>query len=273
MPALESIETVNVVTNNFDAEQGLAGGAAISVQIKSGTNQLRGSAFEYHFNEKMRAQELLHAAGHRTREVASTISSAARSADRSGGTSCSIFVSYEGTLDRQATTRYASGADRGAAARRLLRARTTDLRPADRQRQRIRAHSRFQNNQIPLRRISPTAQWFIDRIPLPNLPRADGTMPETNNYFVQAPFLFDRWTLDSKVNWNVTNRLNMFVRYSMLDFSTENDTMFGDELQGPALAGGNPGIGYGQHLQLFGRRHLHGHAERWSSTPTWVGCG
>ena len=56
VPALESIETVNVVTNNFDAEQGLAGGAAISVQIKSGTNQLRGSAFEYHFNEKMRAE-------------------------------------------------------------------------------------------------------------------------------------------------------------------------------------------------------------------------
>ena len=56
VPALESIETVNVVTNNFDAEQGLAGGAAISVQIKSGTNQLRGSAFEYHFNEKMRAK-------------------------------------------------------------------------------------------------------------------------------------------------------------------------------------------------------------------------
>jgi hypothetical protein len=56
VPALESIETVNVVTNNFDAEQGLAGGAAISVQIKSGSNTLRGSAFEYHFNEKMRAR-------------------------------------------------------------------------------------------------------------------------------------------------------------------------------------------------------------------------
>ena len=55
VPALESIETVNVVTNNFDAEQGLAGGAAISVQIKSGTNSLHGSAFGYHFNEDMRA--------------------------------------------------------------------------------------------------------------------------------------------------------------------------------------------------------------------------
>ena len=51
VPALESLETVNVVTNSFDAEQGLAGGSAINVQIKSGTNKLHGSAFEYHTNE------------------------------------------------------------------------------------------------------------------------------------------------------------------------------------------------------------------------------
>ena len=42
VPSIESIETVNVVTNSFDAEQGLAGGAAISVQTKSGTNDMHG---------------------------------------------------------------------------------------------------------------------------------------------------------------------------------------------------------------------------------------
>src|SRR5439155_9850260 len=56
VPALESLETVNVVTNSFDAEQGLAGGSVINVQVKSGTNQLRGSAFEYHTNERLRTQ-------------------------------------------------------------------------------------------------------------------------------------------------------------------------------------------------------------------------
>ena len=44
VPALESLETVNVVTSSFDAEQGLAGGSAINVQIKSGTNNVHGSA-------------------------------------------------------------------------------------------------------------------------------------------------------------------------------------------------------------------------------------
>ncbi|PYV25662.1 MAG: hypothetical protein DMG24_08785, partial [Acidobacteria bacterium] len=46
VPALESIQEVNVVTSSFDAEQGLAGGAAINVQFKSGTNQVHWSLFE-----------------------------------------------------------------------------------------------------------------------------------------------------------------------------------------------------------------------------------
>ena len=42
---VESIETVNVSTNNFDAEQGITGGAAITVVTKSGTNEFHGSLF------------------------------------------------------------------------------------------------------------------------------------------------------------------------------------------------------------------------------------
>ena len=41
----ETIETVNVSTNNFDADQGMAAGAAVTVITKSGTNELRGSTF------------------------------------------------------------------------------------------------------------------------------------------------------------------------------------------------------------------------------------
>ena len=39
---LESIETVNISTNNFDAEQGMSGGAAVTVITKSGTNSFHG---------------------------------------------------------------------------------------------------------------------------------------------------------------------------------------------------------------------------------------
>ena len=67
-----------------------------------------------------------------------------------------------------------------------------------------------------------------------------------NNYFVQPRFLFNRWTVDSKVNWNATDRLQIFGRYSQLDFDQDSETVFGPQLQGDdATGGGNPGIGWG----------------------------
>jgi len=39
-PPAEAIENVNVVTNAFNAEQGLAGGAEVNVTVKSGTNEV-----------------------------------------------------------------------------------------------------------------------------------------------------------------------------------------------------------------------------------------
>ena len=55
IPTLESLQEVNIVTNSFDAEQGLAGGAAINLQSKSGTNEMHGSLFEYHSNNHLKA--------------------------------------------------------------------------------------------------------------------------------------------------------------------------------------------------------------------------
>jgi len=44
VPTLEAIEEVNVVTSSMGAEQGLAGGAAINVRTKSGSNAFHGEA-------------------------------------------------------------------------------------------------------------------------------------------------------------------------------------------------------------------------------------
>ncbi len=69
VPALESLEAVNIVTSSFDAEQGLAGGSAINVQIKSGTNNIRGSAFEYLHERAAAHAELLRSGGHSQRRL------------------------------------------------------------------------------------------------------------------------------------------------------------------------------------------------------------
>ncbi|HZQ43436.1 MAG TPA: carboxypeptidase-like regulatory domain-containing protein [Acidobacteriaceae bacterium] len=47
VPPPDAIQTVNITTNSFNAEQGVAGGASINVILKSGTNALHGSAWEY----------------------------------------------------------------------------------------------------------------------------------------------------------------------------------------------------------------------------------
>ena len=56
VPPSDAIESVNVVTNSFTAEQGMAGGAAVNVQIKSGTNRFHGNAHEMHTDEFFQAR-------------------------------------------------------------------------------------------------------------------------------------------------------------------------------------------------------------------------
>jgi outer membrane receptor protein involved in Fe transport len=51
----ETIETVNVSTNNFDADQGMASGAAVTVLTKSGTNEFKGSAFFFRNQDEFNA--------------------------------------------------------------------------------------------------------------------------------------------------------------------------------------------------------------------------
>ncbi len=246
VPALESIETVNVVTNNFDAEQGLAGGAAISVQIKSGTNQLRGSAFEYHFNEKMRAKNYFTPPGTnegtwRENQYGGTLGGPIRQ------NKLFYFVSYEGTKQNRQVPRTISvptqavrnGDFSAASANPIYDPATGNPDGTGR--------TPFPGNVIPQDRFSEVAKKLIAHWPLPNL------SGEMNNYFVQPRFIFDRWTLDSKVNWNVSDRLQVFGRYSQLDFDQDSETVFGPQLQGDdATGGGNPGIGWGNTFNFSG---------------------
>src|SRR3954466_1694284 len=243
VPALESLETVNVVTNSFDAEQGLAGGSAINVQIKSGTNQFKGSAFEYYTDERMRANNYFTPAGTskgkwRYHQFGATLGGPIQR------NKLFFFGSYENTRDHQFATRTISvptealrRGDLSASVNPIYDPATGDANGVGR--------TPFSGNIIPTNRIDPTALKLIGMMPLPNLRNADGSVPLTNNYFVKAPFDFNRWTLDTKVNWNATPKLNLFGRYSQLDFWTFNEPVYGDLLQGMPIGGGNPGTGTG----------------------------
>jgi hypothetical protein len=55
--ANESIQEVQVITNQFDAEYGRASGAVINAVTKSGTNQISGSAFDFFTGKAVTARD------------------------------------------------------------------------------------------------------------------------------------------------------------------------------------------------------------------------
>ena len=138
-PALEAIETVNVVTNSFDAEQGMASAAAINIQTKSGTNAIHGSAFEYHSDQHLKAYAW---AADRTQAAPMFIN------NQFGGTiggpikknKLFYFVSYEGTYVRQSTSLFSEVPTAAMKTGDSLRVPHPDLRSHDRQCQRHRPH-------------------------------------------------------------------------------------------------------------------------------------
>ena len=60
VPPVEAVETVNIVTNSFDAEQGMAGGAAMNVSLKSGTNSFHGGGWIFHNNSAFKARNYFY---------------------------------------------------------------------------------------------------------------------------------------------------------------------------------------------------------------------
>ena len=67
IPSSDAIQTVNVSTNNYNINQGFAGGTSANVEIKSGTNQFHGDAYEYHYNNNLQALEYFAPHNHITR--------------------------------------------------------------------------------------------------------------------------------------------------------------------------------------------------------------
>lgn len=237
VPSLEAIETVNVVTNSFDAEQGLAGGAAINVQTKSGTNALHGSAFEYHTDQQLKAKPFFLPQGQGKPKLVY---------NQFGGTlgghlkkdTLFYFVAYEGTYDRQNRSLFGTvptaamkRGDMSASARLIYDPSTGDLAGTNR--------TPFPGNQIPASRVNSISRKLADLTPLPNLDRL------TSNYFAAGPFIFDRHTVDSRLDWNATQKLHTFLRFSALRYNSFNRQIFGPELGGPPIGGGNPGNGDG----------------------------
>src|SRR5882724_6198412 len=63
LPPVDAIEEFKVQTSGFSAEYGRSGAAVLNATIKSGTNELHGSAWEYFRNDKLDAADFFENAG------------------------------------------------------------------------------------------------------------------------------------------------------------------------------------------------------------------
>jgi carboxypeptidase family protein/TonB-dependent receptor-like protein len=262
IPTLESLQEVNIVTNSFDAEQGLAGGAAINLQTKTGTNQMHGSLFEYHSDNHLKAwpdqiddPELN--VGNKPKLVYNQFGGTAGGAIKKD--KLFYFVSYEGTYDHRAVERRVT-VPSAAMKKGDFSASDTPIydpftgNPDGTGRTQFSVAPGDPNyalcdtatnpqclNILPAARMDSIATKLAGMIPDPNL---GGTR---NNYYVAAPFAFNRHQVDTKINYNATPKLNLTGTFGVLRYSTSVPTVFGDELVGRPIGGSsNPGHGSGE---------------------------
>jgi hypothetical protein len=234
----ETIETVNIATNNFDADIGMAGGAAQTVVTKSGTNQFHGSAFEFmNFDE-------LNANGYANN--ANSFARAPLSHHIYGGTlggpirkdKLFFFGSYEKFRDRRGsivnyvvpTDRMRNG-DFGEVAAafpnttanpnnfRLFDPSTGD--PAGTNRQ------DFANFIIPSARISPIAKAIMNFYPKVNSNIDLNRNGLLDDYSQAREVQVDRANYDSKITWQRTQSHSIWGKFSMLKADVVDNYILG----------------------------------------------
>lgn len=249
VPPAESIQTVNIVTNSFDAEQGLAGGAAVNLSIKTGTNSFHGTGWVYHTNNRFAARNPF---------VAPCFQQPGKSMWESCPNAKSLLTQFGYAIGgpiiknklffftdfERTTQRNAARVQNNSVAPASLRPDAqgnvnftstgiTIYDPLSNPNPALR--TAFLNDTIPANRIDIAALELMKRLPLPT---GSGFVNNFNNPPGSA--LFNRNNIDTKINYNYSDRLSIFGRYSISPTTIIEPSIFGDA-GGPALNGGQQG--------------------------------
>lgn len=219
-PALESVESVNVTTNSFDAETGLAGGAAVNVQMKSGTNEFHGSAFEYHNSNATKAKPFFLPQGERKPK---------QIMNQAGGTvggpiirnKLFFFASYESTWDRQFGSRLLT-IPNAAIRSGDMSGSPTPIYDPNSGAANGSGRTQFADKRIPVARMEPISLKAQSMLPDPTF-----TDRVTNNLFAQGPYYFNSKKFDGKLNWNPSANLTMFARGGVQDHEFDSAPSLG----------------------------------------------
>lgn len=216
----ETIDTVNISTNNFGADQGMAGGAAITLVTKSGTNTLKGSAFYFRNQDELNARSFF--------DPSKVDSSLAIAGGTVGGpirrNKVFYFASWEGNYEKNSrfdiytvpTERMRNGDFSEVLSItptfRLYDPATGNADGTGRQ--------EFVGGVIPASRISSIARAIQALTPARNNPGTNNGLQ--NNLFLPRAPTANRDNYDVKVNWNRSASHQIFTKFSTMQADVEN---------------------------------------------------
>jgi hypothetical protein len=261
IPPADAIQSVDITTNNFDAELGRAIGAVTNVVLKSGTNKFHGSVFEYIQNNAVNARSYFAPPlGH-------------LSYNNYGGSiggpifkdKLFFFGDYQGSSDHETVggtftipdARYFTANAQGnidlsstleASGRgKIFDPATGDGRARSSSDPTASPRTPFVNNQIPISRVNPVSLDILKRL---NAAAAQyGTLTPTaslltpaNNYKTILPFTKGTNSWDTKIDYTMNERNHLSGRFSWQRVNTFQAPTFGAFLGGP-FGGGFQGVG------------------------------
>jgi hypothetical protein len=249
-PSVDALQEFKVQNNNFGAEFGRNGGAIINATIKSGTNQVHGTLFEFLRNSALDANNFFNnRAGvglppFRQNQFGGTV----------GGpfikNKLFFFASYQGTRVAQGATSISTvptaAQHNGVFSTAVYDPATTANNPNGSG----SIRSPFPNNTIPASRFDSTGAKIMALYPLPNLTGA------ANNYILNPSNRLTGDQFDNRMDYNISARDQLFGRYSL----TETDQITPGPLPPPAVGQAQGGLAAGEapitaHSGVLGETH------------------
>ena len=253
IPPAESIQSVNISTNNFEAELGRATGAVTNVTLKSGSNALHGSAFEFIQNNALNARSYFGGPlGHLSynyfggsiggpilKDKLFFFGDYLRSDDHEAVSSTNTIPDARYYTANSSGNIDLSGALVGTTGQ-IYDPSTGDG---------TAAHPRtpFANNQIPFNRVNPVSLAILQGInaAAAKYGQLNSTKPlsnPSNNYTTNLPFTKTTDSFDTKIDFAATAKDRLSGRYSFQRVVTFQQAAFGSFLGGPQ-GGGFEGTG------------------------------
>jgi hypothetical protein len=241
-PPMDAVQEFSVQQNSVDAEFGHSAGGILSVGMKSGTNEFHGTAYYFGRNPKLNA--VTNSVTHTPNQVRNHIwgGSLGNPVKKN---KLFAFTAYEAWRSKEPNV--------------TIRTMPTDLeRTGDFSQSRntlggVRTiydpwstvfnattgsvvRTAFANNRIPASRMDPTALRFMRDIWKPNLP---GDAPTgVNNFKIGYSWPQRYWNFSERIDWNVSDRLKLFGRYSRVRTDLESDNYANT----PAVKNDNGGV-------------------------------